>query len=66
MVNEDLDLVAEDVDEADEDEGIRDEGRPGQLLDVADQGEGCGRACRTGVSWAASTTREACDAHAGR
>lgn len=44
MVNEDLDLVAEDVDEADEDEGIGDEGRPGQLLDVADQGEGCGRA----------------------
>jgi len=41
MVDEDLDLVAEDVDEPDEDEGIGDECRAGQLLDVTDECESC-------------------------
>lgn len=41
VVGEDLDLVREDVDEAEEDKGVRDERSSRKLLNVADHGKGC-------------------------
>lgn len=41
-------LIGEDVDEAKEDEGVGDEGRSGELLNVADHGEGWFTASCTG------------------